>query len=68
MIVTLFNDLGGEVDGVVAGPGTYLIGLKKVDEKLRCVPVNFSKQEKAAIKYQKDYMEEISGQDVGEES
>jgi hypothetical protein len=64
MIVTLFNDLGGEENGVVAEPGTYLIALKKIDEEPRCVPVNFSSQEKAAIKFQKHCMEPSAGQDV----
>jgi hypothetical protein len=46
MVVTLFNDLGG--DG--GEPGTFLVGLKKVDGKMRCVPANFSKAEKSAVR------------------
>jgi hypothetical protein len=67
MIVTVFNDLGGEEGDVIAGPGTYLVGLKKIDEQQRCVPVNFSRQEKAAIKQQRDSTNPSSEQDVGEE-
>jgi hypothetical protein len=64
MIVTMFNDLGGESVEVTAGPGTYLIGLKKMDEKHRCVPVNFSSREKAALKHQRDCTDSSCGQDI----
>jgi hypothetical protein len=48
-IVTLFNHLGGGEGVDRVDPGTYLVGLKKIDDQQRCVPVNFSRSEKAAI-------------------
>jgi hypothetical protein len=49
VVVTIFNGLGGEGEEAV-GPGTYLIVFKRLHEKKRCVPVNFSVMEKYAMK------------------
>jgi hypothetical protein len=61
MIVTLFNDLGDSDGEGRSEPGTYLVALKKIDENLRCIPVNFSRLEKAAITEFIDCEGEVQG-------
>jgi hypothetical protein len=65
-IVTLFNDLGDQDGKAKVEARTYLVGLKKIDEKQRCVPVSFSRNEKAAISKEMDLERANSGQPDGE--
>jgi hypothetical protein len=51
VVMSIFNDTGGEGSEAV-GAGTYMAVFKRVEiEKLRCVPMNFSTPEKNAIKH-----------------
>jgi hypothetical protein len=52
VVLSIFNDTGGYGEaGEALAAGTYMVVFKRIDnEKLRCVPLNFSSKEKNAIK------------------
>ena len=52
VVMSIFNDTGGVGKvGEALAAGTFMVVFKKIDlEKIRCVPINFSTQEKRAIR------------------